>query len=168
MIAELTSEAAATRRVLERVPLDRAEWRPHARSMSLGQLAQHVASLPGAIAKMADLDGLDAATVDFRPPLAASTAALLAAHDEGVASARRYLETLSEERAGQLWKMTRGDQELFSVPRLALLRMLAFNHVYHHRGQLTVYLRLLDVPVPSVYGPTADENPFGGGAAAGA
>jgi uncharacterized damage-inducible protein DinB len=166
MIAELTSEAAATRRVLERVPLDRAEWRPHARSMSLGQLAQHVASLPGAIAKMADLDSLDAATVDFRPPLAASTAALLATHDEGVAFARRYLEALSEERAGQLWKMTRGDQELFSVPRLALLRMLAFNHVYHHRGQLTVYLRLLDVPVPSVYGPTADENPFAGAAAA--
>ena len=127
MIAELASEAAATRRVLERVPLERAEWRPHARSMSLGQLAQHVASLPGAIARMADLDTLDAATVDFRPPQATSTEALLAADDEGVAVARRYLETLSEERAGQLWKMTQGDQELFSVPRITLLRMLAFS-----------------------------------------
>jgi uncharacterized damage-inducible protein DinB len=166
MIAELASEAAATRRVLERVPLDRAEWRPHARSMSLGQLAQHVASLPGAIAKMADLETLDAATVDFRPPQAASTEELLATHDEGVAFARGYLEALSEERGGQPWTLTQGDQVLFSVPRIALLRMLAFNHVYHHRGQLTVYLRLLDVPVPSVYGPTADENPFAGGAAA--
>jgi uncharacterized damage-inducible protein DinB len=166
MIAELESEAAATRRVLERVPLDRAEWRPHARSMSLGQLARHVATLPGAIAKMADLDTLDAATIDSRPPPAVSTDELLAIHDEGVAFARRYLETLSEERAGQPWKLTRGDRVLFSVPRIDLLRMLAFNHVYHHRGQLTVYLRLLDVAVPSVYGPTADENPFAPEAAA--
>ena len=168
LVAELESEAATTRRLLERVPTDRADWRPHTKSMSLGQLAQHVAELPGVIARLADADSVDASTIDSRPRLPASTEELLATHDAGVAFARSYLESLSEERAGQRWRMTRGDQELFGVPRLGLLRMLAFNHVYHHRGQLTVYLRLIDVPVPSVYGPTADENPFAGGGAAGA
>jgi uncharacterized damage-inducible protein DinB len=160
MIAELRSEAATTRRVLERVPLDRAGWQPHPKSMTLGQLAQHVASLPGAIARMAEVDSFDTLTNKFTVSQAESAEALLATHDAGIAFARAYLESLSAERAVQTWRMMRGDQELFSVPRLKLLRMLAFNHVYHHRGQLTVYLRLLDVAVPSVYGPSADENPF--------
>jgi uncharacterized damage-inducible protein DinB len=158
---EIRNESQATRRVLERVPEDKLGWRPHPKSMSLGQLAQHVAELPGAISSLADVESFDAAAADFTPRQATSAASLLATHDASIETACAYLSSLSEERASAPWRMTRGDQELFTLPRVGLLRMLACNHVYHHRGQLTVYLRLLDVPLPSVYGPSADENPFG-------
>jgi len=160
LIAELQAEAPATRRVLERVPGDRLDWRPHPKSMSLGQLAQHLAALPGSISRLAALDGLDAATVDFKQEPAESSEALLAAHDASVAQARDYLAGLTEETAMAPWRLSHGDREVFTLPRVGLMRTLAFNHLYHHRGQLTVYLRLLGVPVPSVYGPSADENPF--------
>jgi uncharacterized damage-inducible protein DinB len=160
LIAELQAEAPATRCVLERVPGDRLDWRPHPKSMSLGQLARHVASLPGAISGLAALDSLDAATAGFKQAPAESSEALLASHDASVAQARDYLAGLTEETAMAPWRLSHGDRELFTLPRVALLRTLAFNHLYHHRGQLTVYLRLLGVPVPSVYGPSADENPF--------
>lgn len=165
LIAELEAESPATRRVLERVPGDRLAWRPHPKSMSLGQLAQHVASMPGAISRMAALDGLDAATVDFEPEPAESAEALLATHDASVAEARDYLAGLDQEGAMAPWRLTHGERELFTLPRIGLLRTLAFNHLYHHRGQLAVYLRLLDVPVPAVYGKSADENPFAAAAA---
>jgi uncharacterized damage-inducible protein DinB len=160
LIAELQAEATATRRVLERVPEDLLDWRPHPKSMSLGQLAQHVASLPGGISRMAALEGLDAATLDFEQAPAESYEALLATHEASVAQACDYLASLSEESAMAPWRLSHGDREVFTLPRIALLRTLAFNHLYHHRGQLTVYLRLLDVPVPAVYGRSADENPF--------
>lgn len=160
LIAELQAEAPATRRVLERVPGDRLEWRPHAKSMSLGQLAQHVASMPGAIARLAALDGFDAATASFQPEAAESAEALLALHEASVAEATEYLAGLTDEDAVAPWRLSHGDREIFTVPRVGLMRTLAFNHLYHHRGQLTVYLRLLDVPVPVVYGRSADENPF--------
>jgi len=163
LIAELRAEAPATRRVLERVPEDRLGWRPHPKSMSLGQLANHVASIPGSIARLARLDGLDAATVDFTPAPAESAAALLATLDESVAGACELLAGLSAESAAARWRLTVGEREVFAVPRLGLMRTLALNHWYHHRGQLLVYLRLLDVPVPTVYGKTADENPFATG-----
>lgn len=165
LIAELEAESPTTRRVLERVPGDRLDWRPHPKSMSLGQLAQHVASMPGAISRMAALDGLDAATADFEPEPAESAEALLTTHDAAVAEARSYLAGLDEESAMAPWRLSHGERELFTVPRIGLLRTLAFNHLYHHRGQLTVYLRLLDVPVPAVYGKSADENPFAAAAA---
>jgi uncharacterized damage-inducible protein DinB len=157
---EIRNESQATRRVLERVPEDKLGWRPHPKSMSLGQLAQHVAELPGAISGLAGVESFDAATADFTPRQATSAASLLAAHDASIETACAFLASLSEESALAPWRMTSGEQELFTLPRLGLMRMLACNHVYHHRGQLTVYLRLLDVAVPSVYGPSADENPF--------
>jgi uncharacterized damage-inducible protein DinB len=160
LIAELQAEAPATRRVLERVPGDRLDWRPHPKSMSLGQLAQHLASLPGAISGLAAREGLDAATADFKQAPAESSEALPATHDASVAQARDYLAVLTEETAMAPWRLSHGDREVFTLPRVALMRTLAFNHLSHHRGQLTVYLRLLGVPVPSVYGPSADENPF--------
>jgi uncharacterized damage-inducible protein DinB len=163
LAAEIRNEGHATRRVLERVPEDRLGWRPHPKSMSLGQLAQHIASLPGSISRLAERDGLDAATADFTPEQAASAAALLATHDASVETACDFLAGLSDEAAVAPWRLTLGEREIFTLPRLGLIRMLACNHVYHHRGQLVVYLRLLDVPVPAVYGRSADENPFAQG-----
>ncbi|HSL84965.1 MAG TPA: DinB family protein [Thermoanaerobaculia bacterium] len=167
LIAELEAESPATRRVLERVPGDRLEWRPHPKSMSLGQLAQHVAALPASISRLAQQDGLDAATVDFEPEPAESAEAVLATFDASVAEARDYLSGLTEETATAPWTLTHGERKVFSLPRIGLMRTLAFNHLYHHRGQLTVYLRLLGVPVPAVYGKSADENPLAAAAAGG-
>jgi uncharacterized damage-inducible protein DinB len=160
LVPELEHESVATRRVLERVPAHQLDFRPHPKSMSLGQLALHVATIPGMLAHMAATDVLDAATVDFTAPSPGSAAELMSAHDAAVDSARSFLTDLDDARAQATWRLTRGDRELFAMPRLGLLRSLMFNHLYHHRGQLVVYLRLLDVPLPSVYGPTADENPF--------
>lgn len=160
LVAELEREAASTRRVLERVPEDRLEWQPHPKSMKLGQLAIHVATLPGAFARMGRLDGFDAANARFTPPSPAGAAEITSALETSVAEARSFLSELDAEAAAAPWRLSMGERELFTVPRLELLRNLMFNHWYHHRGQLTVYLRLLDVPVPSVYGPSADENPF--------
>jgi uncharacterized damage-inducible protein DinB len=160
LIAELEAESPATRRVLERVPGDRLDWRPHPKSMSLGQLAQHVAALPGSISRLAALDGLDASTVDFEQAPAESAESLLPTFDASVAAARDYLAGLTAETAMAPWRLSLGEREVFTLPRVGLMRTLAFNHLYHHRGQLTVYLRLLGVPVPAVYGRSADENPF--------
>jgi uncharacterized damage-inducible protein DinB len=164
LTAELDAEAPATRRVLERVatavPAERFDFRPHPRSMSLAQLSHHVATIPGAISRIAALDGMDAATVSFVAQPAESPAALLPALDASLAAAREFLAGLDEQRAAAPWRMTHGEREVFTMPRIALMRTLALNHWYHHRGQLLVYLRLLDVPVPIVYGRTADENPF--------
>jgi uncharacterized damage-inducible protein DinB len=166
LVAELEREAASTRRVLERVPADRLEWQPHPKSMKLGQLALHIATLPGSFARMGRLDGFDAAKAKFTPPSPAGTEEILSALETSIADARSFLSELDDEAAAAPWRFSMGDRELFTVPRLELLRTLLFNHWYHHRGQLTVYLRLLDVQVPSVYGPSADENPFASAQAA--
>lgn len=159
-LEELTMEAATTRRVLERVPESSLAWRPHAKSMSLGQLSLHVATLPQQLSDFVAGDTLDFGAAAGGPPSAASHAALLAAFDESIAYAQRYLASLSDARAMATWTLTNGETPLLSAPRIGVIRSFLFNHWYHHRGQLVVYLRLLDVPVPSVYGPTADENPF--------
>jgi uncharacterized damage-inducible protein DinB len=159
LAAEIRNEAKATRRVLERVPEDRLDWRPHTKSMSLGQLAQHIAALPGAISRMAAGDSFDAAGI--KPPeSAASSAELLATHDASIEAACAFLANLSGEAAMAPWRFLREGREVFTLPRVGILRVLACNHLYHHRGQLTVYLRLLDVPVPAVYGRSADEDPM--------
>lgn len=159
-LQELTTEAATTRRVLERVPESNLAWRPHAKSMSLGQLALHVATLPQQLSDFVAGDTLDVSAAAGGPPSAASHAVLMAAFDESIAYAQRYLASLSDARAMATWTLTNGETPLFAAPRMGVIRSFLFNHWYHHRGQLVVYLRLLDVPVPSVYGPTADENPF--------
>jgi len=160
LVAELEQEAGATRRVLERVPENRLTWKPHPKSMSLGQLALHVATIPGSLSTLLEADGLDATGVDFTQKPATSRAELLGALEEGVAKARDFLRGLEPARAAAPWRLTRGSQELFTMPRSAMVRSLLLNHWYHHRGQLVVYLRLLDVPVPVTYGRSADENPF--------
>lgn len=160
LLGELDQEAATTRRALERVPGDKLGWKPHARSMSLGQLALHIATIPGTIGKLLSNDGLDLGTVNFDQPAATSKAELLTALDESLRAAREVLGGFSDQKAMATWKLTRGGKELMAAPRVAVARSLMLNHWYHHRGQLTVYLRLLGVPVPSIYGPSADENPF--------
>lgn len=158
LIAELTQEAAATRRVLERVPEDKLSWTPHSKSMSLGQLALHVAVIPGAIAEL--LSELQREPPGQGYPEATSRTELLSKLDQGVALATAKLGAWEDDDLKAEWKMTRGDATLIAAPRIAMVRTVMLNHWYHHRGQLLIYLRLLDVPVPSVYGPSADENPF--------
>lgn len=158
MLAELTRESEATRRVLERVPEERLAWRPHPRSMSLGQLALHLARLPLGICRLVEQLTVPLPTVPLDQP--ASRAEILRALDEGLAHAAERLATWSDEDLSAGWTLERDGVALVRLPRGEVLRSLLLNHSYHHRGQLTVYLRLLDVALPPVYGPTADENPL--------
>ena len=161
MAGELQQEAATTKRVLERVPADKLAWKPHPKSMSLGQLAMHVASIPGAIAGMAQVDEFEVNPANFNQPGPKDLAEVLAALDSSVKAAQEYLGGVSEAAAMGNWRLKANGHEVMAMPRAAMLRTIMFNHWYHHRGQLSVYLRLLDVPVPVIYGPSADENPFG-------
>ena len=161
MLSELKQEAVATRRLLERVPGDKLAWKPHPKSMSLGQLALHVASLPGAIADFLMNDQLVVDGVDFEPAAAKSSSELLPALEKSVAKANDFLGALDEKRAMATWKLIKGGKEILAAPRLMITRSLMLNHWYHHRGQLGVYLRQLNVSLPAVYGRSADENPLG-------
>ena len=160
MLDELRKEAATTRRVLERVPEEKLSWRPHPKSMSLGQLALHVASIPSQVAGLAQLEEFDAAEANFEQPEASSVGEILAVLDASVTAADEYLEGLDDQTATANWRLTLRGKEVFTMPRVGLLRTIMLNHWYHHRGQLSVYLRLLEVPVPAIYGRSADENPF--------
>jgi uncharacterized damage-inducible protein DinB len=159
-VEELMMEAATTKRVLDRVPEAHFGWQPHQKSMSLGQLALHVATLPGIVAQFLSGDALEFDSVPKEPATVGRHADLLEAFGSSTERARSFLTDLSDEQATATWRLVAGERDLLTAPRAAMLRSLLFNHWYHHRGQLVVYLRLLDVPVPSVYGPTADENPF--------
>lgn len=161
LLQELEQEAPATRRVLERVPGDRLDWRPHARSMSMGHLASHLARLPRSIVSATLQPSFDPGAVP--PPQAPADAAeLLTSFDEAMEYARATLGGMSDADLDLPWNLVRGDKVLMSMPRSAAYRTILLNHSYHHRGQLTVYLRLNDIPLPSVYGPSADEPPFAG------
>jgi uncharacterized damage-inducible protein DinB len=157
-LQELEQEAKTTRRALERVPENKLDWRPHPKSMSLGQLSLHIAVMPGAIAELSTQSPFQ--VKQFTQDPATSTAQLLSTLDEGLVKAKTILRGMDDAALGATWKMVDGDKEILSMPRAALLRTVMLNHWYHHRGQLTVYLRELGVPVPSIYGPSADENPF--------
>ena len=158
LLQELDHEAQTTRRVLERVPDAHLDWRPHAKSYSLGQLALHVAQIPGGVAELAMQAA--AAPPSFVQERAKSSAELVPALQESVRRAATLLADASDATMLETWRLVAGDRELMSMPRAAFLRAIMLNHWYHHRGQLVVYLRQLNVPIPSVYGPSADENPF--------
>lgn len=161
MIGELEREAVTTRRVLERVPQDKLAWKPHPKSMTLGQLANHIAMIPGRLSKVAQLAEFDVTGAQFNPPEPRDTKEILSTLDESVKTAAAYFASVSDADAMATWKFVRGDQTLLAMPRAAMIRGILLNHWYHHRGQLSVYLRLLDVPVPVIYGRSADESPFG-------
>jgi uncharacterized damage-inducible protein DinB len=160
LLQELEQEAEATRRVLERVPHDRLAWRPHKKSRTLGQLALHVATVPGAVAEFAALPSPVQAPEFGEDPIPESAAQLVPTLQQSVATARRVLGNMDDATLTATWRAMRGEREVMAVPRLGFLRSVMLNHWYHHRGQLTVYLRELGVPVPAIYGPSADENPF--------
>lgn len=160
MNREIEQEAAVTKRVLERVPTDKLEWRPHPKSMSLGQLAMHIATIPLGISKVAQVDDFEPNPANFTPPTPKNRDEILAALNASVEAAREYLGGLNEPAALGTWRATIKGREIMAMPRVVMLRSLMLNHWYHHRGQLSVYLRLLEVPVPSIYGPSADDNPF--------
>jgi uncharacterized damage-inducible protein DinB len=159
LLAELEQEAQTTRRVLERIPQAHLSWKPHPKSMSLGQLALHVATVPGNVAEFVAPD-LVSEPPGFVHPEAATAAELVPLLTESVATARRLLGGFDDAKMGAMWRLQSGGKDIMAMPRVAFVRAIMLNHWYHHRGQLLVYLRLLDLPVPSVYGPTADENPL--------
>jgi uncharacterized damage-inducible protein DinB len=161
LIAELEQEAKTTARVLQRVPEAHLAWKPHPKSYSLGQLALHVASVPGNVAALAARN--PAEPPGFRQKEAASTTELLPALHASIAKVHEQLGGFDDAAMTATWRLVAGEREIMAMPRFAFVRAIMLNHWYHHRGQLLVYLRLLDIPVPSVYGPTADENPFAGG-----
>ena len=165
LLAELEHEAVTTQRVLERVPAAHLAWRPHPKSMSLGQLALHIATVPGNVAQLASHLTVPNPP-DFVQPEATDARELVPALAASIAQARQLLGGLDDAAMAATWRLLNDGRELMALPRAALLRAVMLNHWYHHRGQLLVYLRLLDVPVPSVYGPTADENPLQAAAAA--
>ena len=158
LIQEFEAEAKTTRRVLERVPSDKLAWTPHAKSMSLGKLAMHLAAAPAAISSWPIADQFEFKGERTPPPT--STAEIVAVHDKGLDQVKANLQKIGDAGLGASWTATAGGKTLMTMPKAGVLRALLMNHTYHHRGQLSVYLRLLDVPVPSIYGPSADESPF--------
>jgi uncharacterized damage-inducible protein DinB len=161
--AELEREAAATRRTLERVPDGRSDWKPHEKSMSLGRLATLVATLPSWVVTMVNQDEMDmnpTGNANYLPPELSGNRALLEALDSGVAAAQAALKGTTDEHLMRPWRFLVTGHVVSEQPRYIMLRDAVFNHLAHHRGQLTVYLRLNDALVPSIYGPSADEGVF--------
>jgi uncharacterized damage-inducible protein DinB len=159
MLEELEQEVQTTRRVLERIPEDQMNWKPHPKARTLGELALHVATVPGSVAEFIASPS-PAQVPDFIDPSPPSAAELIPALDESIAKAKQILGDMDDATIMATWRMMDGEREVFALPRVSLLRSIMLNHWYHHRGQLTVYLRELDIPIPPIYGPSADENPF--------
>jgi uncharacterized damage-inducible protein DinB len=160
VIHEFRAETKTTERVLKTIPNGKLNWRPHPKSLSLGQLALHIATVPGAIARILEKDEHEVTPDAFRFQEPQSTEEICNTFQQSVKDAETFLCGLSEQQAMGSFTMKAGAKKIFTEPRLGVVRMIMLSHVYHHRGQLSVYLRLLDLPVPSIYGPSADENPF--------
>jgi len=161
MLPEFEQEITNTRKVLERIPDDKWTWKPHEKSGTLGWLASHVGTVPGWLTMTLNTESLDYAPVDgptYTPPTIETSKQLLAAFDKEVAEARAALTKASDQDLMQNWSLLAGGKEIFKMPRVSCIRGMIMNHLIHHRGQLTVYLRLLNVPVPGLYGPSADEQ----------
>lgn len=157
LAAELRYEAISTRKMLERTTTEILDWQPHLKSSKLGNLAQHVARLPAFVKPILTMDEFDLATMERPAPLS-DAAALVESFDQLLAEATEYLNNASDEDLSVAWKLRSGDHIIFEMPRAGVVRTLVLSHLIHHRGQLSVYLRLNDVPVPSIYGPSADEQ----------
>jgi uncharacterized damage-inducible protein DinB len=158
LIAELKQEAATTRTCLERIPADKFDWKPHEKSMTMKTLAVHVAEMFGWTPPTLLQPELDFSKMDYKPAEPKDAAELVELLDKNVAEALDALEKTSDEAYGEPWSLRNGETIYFTMPRAAVMRGMVINHIVHHRGQLTVYLRLNDIPVPSIYGPSADEG----------
>ena len=164
LLADFDHEMGTTRKLLERLPEDKLAWKPHEKSMTLGGLATHLSNIPSWTKNTFEADELDLAPPEGSGPprmeQVKSTAEALSAFDKNVIAARAALENAADERWQGQWTLRLGDKKIFTLPRTAVMRGFVMNHMIHHRAQLGVYLRLLDVPVPSIYGPSADEGGF--------
>lgn len=158
IIKEIEHESVATTKMLERVPADKFDWAPHQKSMSLKQLASHIADLPKTVTIISTTDYLDFAEKKTPKASISSAEDLVAIFKKNITDSISALKTLKEEDLSKLWAMRSGDQVFLNAPKKVSIRTVALNHLYHHRGQLSVYLRLLNIPLPSVYGPSADEQ----------
>lgn len=160
LIAEMDHESRATRKLLERLPAGKGDWKPHDKSMHLARLAGHVAEIPGWAPMMLRRDEIDFAAAGWESPEAASAEEALAILDTSLAAFAEAAQGMSDAEMAETWTARMGEKVIASLPRATVLRTWLFSHQFHHRGQLTVYLRLLDVPLPAVYGPSADEQGF--------
>jgi hypothetical protein len=162
LLPEFDQEMANTRKTLERVPLENPGWKPHEKSMTMGRLSQHVAELPGWAVFTIEKDSLDVAPPGAPPyqppPPPASRQELLAMFDKNVAAGRAAIAGASDEHLMMPWSLLFGGRTVFTLPRIGVLRTSLMNHLIHHRAQLGVYLRLNNIPVPALYGPSADEG----------
>ena len=158
LLAEFESQAPVTRRFLERLPEDKLTWKPHPKSMTAGQLAYHIAQTPGGVVQLVRDNPM---RIPGPPsfPQPESVSQILATHDEGVRTVRDVLSSFDDAAMDEFWRLSFGDKEVAATKRRHFLREIALNHWYQHRGQFSVYLRLLDIPVPSSWGPSADELP---------
>jgi uncharacterized damage-inducible protein DinB len=157
IIAEFIHEASQTKRMLEKVPFDQPDWKPHSRSMKLVHLASHVAHIPKWISVILSSPEFDFTKENLKRDDAKDQGELMQFYQESYDKAIESLSAAGDECLMEKWTFRAGERIIFSLPRVAAIRTLALNHLIHHRGQLSVYLRLLDVPVPGMYGPSADE-----------
>lgn len=155
-IAELKHECASTKKMLERVPMDKQDWKPHEKSMTLGKLAAHVADIPHWISNIIHIDEYDFMQ-HYKPMPASTNEELMQLFQEKLDKAIADLEKINDEDFKKMWTVKAGEQVMYNLPKAVAVRGWAFSHMIHHRGQLSVYLRLLNIPVPGMYGPTADE-----------
>jgi uncharacterized damage-inducible protein DinB len=163
LLPEFDNEMANTRKTLERVPHEKFDWKPHVKSTAMGGLATHLSNIPTWAVYTIDQDSLDLAPEGKPLPsaeLAKSEAELLATFDANAAKARAAIAGASDEELFKPWKLMSNGSTILTMPKIAVLRNFVMNHIIHHRAQLGVYLRLNDIPVPSIYGPSADESPF--------
>jgi uncharacterized damage-inducible protein DinB len=158
LIAEIQHEAATTRTILERIPADKFDYKPHEKSMEFRRLAVHVAEMFDWIETTLTSDELDFAKMDYKPAEPATTEELVALLDKYVANAVAALENAADESFFENWTLKNGETTYFTMPKIQVIRSFSLNHIYHHRGQLSVYLRLNEIPVPPIYGPSADEG----------
>lgn len=158
LAAELQQEAEATRKILQRLPEDKFDWKPHEKSMSLQQLAAHIIEMISWTPATLNQPGIDFATMDYKPTVHENTASMLEAFEKNLAEATTLLSNVSDQDLMQTWFMRNGEKLYFEMPKTIVMRSFVMNHIVHHRGQLSVYIRMLDVPVPSIYGPSADEG----------
>jgi uncharacterized damage-inducible protein DinB len=158
LLAELKMEAANTRKLLALVPADKKSWKPHEKSMSLESLAKHLPDLITWVGITLDQDELDFAKPYPKTPPFTDTATLLGTFDKNLGHAIAVLEKVKEEEFERNWTMRQGEKIFFTMPKGVVLRSMVFNHMVHHRAQLGVYLRLLDIPIPGIYGPSADDK----------
>lgn len=157
-IAEMKQESSMTKKMLEKVPMDKKDWKPHERSMTLGRLATHVADTTHWTSEIIHIDDFDFMKDYKSRPNATTQQELIETFQTNLDKAIADLNAMSDEDFEKLWTVRSGEHVMFSLPKKVSIRGWAFNHLFHHRGQLSVYLRLLDVPVPGMYGPSADEK----------